>query len=89
MPEKAQSQSQQRFMGMVHAYQKGTLDSKGLDPGLRRKVQKAARTMPMPEAEAMASTKHTGLPEKVARYITEEELLAHLPEVRRLKAEGR
>jgi hypothetical protein len=57
--EKSKSKSQQRFMGMVHAAQKGELD----DPS--PEVEKAAKSMSDKDAEDFASTKHKGLPEKV------------------------
>lgn len=57
MPSK--SKKQQRFMGMVHAAQKGEL--KDASP----EVKKAAENMKEKDAEDFASTKHKGLPEKV------------------------
>ena len=56
--EKAVSQKQQKFMGMVHAAQKG---EKAASP----EVGKVAKTMKKKDAEDFASTKHKGLPEKV------------------------
>lgn len=55
----AKSKKQQRFMGMVHAAQKGELK----DPS--PEVKKAAKSMKKKDAEDFASTKHKGLPEKV------------------------
>jgi len=55
--EKAVSKSQQRFMGMVRAVQKG--DMKAPSP----EVAKAAKTMKKKDAKDFASTKHKGLPE--------------------------
>jgi len=57
--EKAESKSQQRFMGMVHAYKKGEL------PDASDEIKKAAGSMTDKDAEDFASTKHKGLPEKV------------------------
>jgi hypothetical protein len=57
--EKSKSKSQQRFMGMVHAAQKGELDNPS--PA----VKKAASPMTDKDAEDFASTKHKGLPERV------------------------
>ena len=57
MPSK--SKKQQRFMGMVHAAQKGDLK----DPS--PEVKKAAKSMKKKDAEDFAATKHKGLPEKV------------------------
>lgn len=58
--EKAVSQQQQKFMGMVHAMQKGE-KVKGASPELK----KVASTMKKSDAEDFASTKHKGLPKKV------------------------
>ena len=54
----AKSKAQQRFMGMVHAAQKG-------DKAASAKVAKVAKRMKKKDAEDYASTKHTGKPEKV------------------------
>jgi hypothetical protein len=64
--EKAKSKSQQRFMGMVHAVQKGDLspDKVGGD------VEKAAASMSDKDAEDFASTKHKGLPEKLDEFLS-------------------
>jgi len=56
--EKAVSKAQQRFMGMVHAAQKG---EKAASP----EVAKVAKGMGKKDAKDYASTKHKGLPEKV------------------------
>jgi len=56
--EKAVSKKQQRFMGMVHAAQKGEKPSS-------KAVSKAAKSMGKKDAEDFAKTKHKGLPEKV------------------------
>lgn len=58
--EKAVSQQQQKFMGMVHAMQKGD-KVKGASPELK----KVARTMKKSDAEDFAKTKHKGLPKRV------------------------
>jgi hypothetical protein len=55
--EKAVSKKQQRFMGMVHAAQKG---EKASSP----EVAKVAKGMGKKDAEDFAATKHKGLPEK-------------------------
>jgi len=60
--EKAVSQQQQKFMGMVHAMQKGE-KIKGASPELK----KVAKTMKKSDAEDFAKTKHEGLPKKVAK----------------------
>lgn len=59
--EKSVSKSQQQFMGMVHAVQKGELPKSKVGG----KVAKAADTMKEKDVEDFASTKHKGLPEKV------------------------
>ena len=56
--EKAVSQAQQKFMGMVHAAQKG---SKAASP----EVAKVAKTMGKKDAQDFAATKHKGLPQHV------------------------
>ena len=60
--EKAVSQQQQKFMGMVHAMQKGE-KVKGASPELK----KVAKTMKKSDAEDFAKTRHAGLPKKVAK----------------------
>jgi hypothetical protein len=54
----AQSKAQQRFMGMVHATQKGDMDSPSPE------VSKAADSMSDKDAKDFASTSHKGLPDK-------------------------
>jgi hypothetical protein len=56
--EKAVSQAQQKFMGMVHAAQKG---SKVSSPA----VAKVAKDMGKKDARDFAATKHKGLPQHV------------------------
>lgn len=56
--EKAKSKAQQRFMGMVHAAQKG-------EKPASKEVAKVAKDMPKKAAKDYAKTKHKGLPEKV------------------------
>jgi hypothetical protein len=56
--EKAVSKKQQKFMGMVHAAQKGKKPASG-------EVAKVAKTMKKSDATDFAATKHKGLPEKV------------------------
>jgi len=57
LDEKAVSKKQQKFMGMVHATQKGERPASGA-------VGKVAKSMGKKDAEDFASTKHKGLPEK-------------------------
>ena len=58
LSEKAVSKKQQKFMGMVHAAQKG-------EKPASKEVGKVAKTMKKSDAKDFASTKHKGLPEKV------------------------
>ena len=58
--EKAVSKQQQKFMGMVHAMQKGE-KVKGASPELK----KVAKGMGKKDAKDFAKTKHKGLPQKV------------------------
>ena len=60
LDEKAVSKKQQKFMGMVHATQKG-------EKAPSKEVGKVAKTMKKGDAEDFASTKHKGLPEKHPR----------------------
>ena len=55
--EKSVSKKQQRFMGMVHAAQKG-------EKPASKEVAKTAKGMGKKDAEDFAATKHKGLPEK-------------------------
>lgn len=54
----AVSKAQQRFMGMVHAVQKGDMESPSPE------VSKAADSMSDKDAKDFASTSHKGLPDK-------------------------
>jgi len=69
--EKAKSKSQQRFMGMVHAVQKGKLSPDKVSGS----VEKAAETMTDKDAEDFASTKHKGLPNHVDEYLIRDALI--------------
>jgi hypothetical protein len=60
LTEKAVSKQQQKFMGMVHAMQKGE-KVKGASPELK----KAAKGMSKSDARDFAKTKHKGLPQKI------------------------
>lgn len=55
----AQSKAQQKFMGMVHATQKGDMNASSPE------VAAAAKSMSKKSAKDFASTKHKGLPDKV------------------------
>jgi len=65
--EVSKSKSQQRFMGMVDAVQKGKLSKNKAG----EKITKAAKEMNPKDVEDFASTKHKGLPEKVNNKVSE------------------
>jgi hypothetical protein len=72
----AQSKAQQRFMGMVHAVQKGDMEAPS------KEVEKAADSMSDKAAKDFASTKHKGLPnKKESMKITKERLKELVKEV--------
>ena len=58
----AKSKSQQRFYGMVHAVQQGKLNPSKVSSGVRH----AAENTKPGAVKEIASTKHTGLVEKIA-----------------------
>lgn len=60
LKEKAKSKAQQRFMGMVHAAQKG-------EEPASPEVAKVAKGMTKKAAKDYASTKHKGKPEHVKK----------------------
>jgi hypothetical protein len=64
--EKAKSKAQQKFMGMVHATQKG-------EKAPSKEVAKVAKEMPKKAAKDFASTKHKGLPKHVEEESTDKE----------------
>jgi len=68
--EKAVSKQQQKFMGMVHAMQKGE-KVKGASPELK----KVAKTMGKKDAKDFANTKHKGLPQKVSEGVNFVEMM--------------
>ena len=61
----AVSKAQQRFMGMVHAAQKGDMENPSPE------VAKAADSISDKDAKDFASTKHKGLPNKVEQRLKE------------------
>jgi hypothetical protein len=72
----AQSKAQQRFMGMVHAVQKGDMEAPS------KEVEKAADSMTDKDAKDYASTSHKGLPnKKESMKITKERLKELVKEV--------
>jgi hypothetical protein len=62
--EKAVSKQQQKFMGMVHAMQKGEKVK-----GASAELKAAAKGMSKKDAKDFASTKHKGLPKKVTEGV--------------------
>jgi hypothetical protein len=71
----AVSKAQQRFMGMVHAAQKG--DMKNPSP----EIEKAADSISDKDAKDFASTSHKGLPNKKENMITRNRLKEIVKEV--------
>ena len=71
----AKSKSQQKFMGMVHALQKGEIKPSDVSD----KVKKAADSMSDKDAEDFASTKHKGLPKKVKESFLKGMMLSENP----------
>jgi len=71
----AVSKAQQRFMGMVHAAQKGDMENPSPE------VQKAADSMTDKDAKDYASTPHKGLPDKKENMITRNRLKEIVKEV--------
>ena len=71
----AVSKAQQRFMGMVHAAQKGDMENPSPE------VQKAADSMSDKDAKDYASTSHKGLPDKKENMITRNRLKEIVKEV--------
>ena len=67
--EKAKSKSQQRFMGIVHAVQKGELNPNKVGGA----VEKAAKTMKEKDVEDFAKTNTKKLPEKINNTTIKEE----------------
>ena len=62
--EKAVSKQQQKFMGMVHAMQKGKKIK-----GASSELKKAAKGMSKKAAHDYAATKHKGLPQRVSESV--------------------
>ena len=62
----AQSKAQQRFMGMVHATQKGDMENPSPE------VAKVANSMSDKDAKDFASTPHKGLPDNIKEMILSE-----------------
>ena len=62
----AVSKAQQRFMGMVHAAQKGDMENPSPE------VEKAADSMSDKDAKDFASTSHKGLPDRIKEMVLAE-----------------
>ena len=75
----ASSKAQQRFMGLVHAFNKG--DVKGSE--VSKKVKDVAKGMKKSDVKKYASTKHKGKPEKVKK-----EAIDKIREMIRMELEG-
>jgi hypothetical protein len=61
----AQSKQQQKFMGLVHAIQKGDVPASDASP----EAQKVAQDMKPSDVKDFASTSHKGLPKRVKQEI--------------------
>lgn len=89
LDEKAKSKAQQRFMGMVHAVQKGELDADEVGAS----VAKAAKTMKKKDVKDFAETKHKGLPNHVDENtlvrLIRESIQEHLVDVMKRYTEGK
>jgi len=59
------SKQQQKFMGLVHAVQKGDV----VKSAVSKKVQQVAKDMDNKDVKDFASTKHKGLPKKIKQEI--------------------
>jgi len=70
LSEKAVSKQQQKFMGMVHAMQKGEKVK-----GASKELKAAAKGMSKKDAKDFAKTKHKGLPQKVSEGINFMEMM--------------
>ena len=73
LAEKAVSKQQQKFMGMVHAAQKG-------EKPASKEVAKVAKGMSKKDVKDFAQTKHKGLPKKVSEstIMVESDTLNHI-----------
>lgn len=59
----AKSKSQQKFFGMVHAYNKGELDTSDMDKNLVKKIKDTAKSISDSDAKKYAKTKQKELEE--------------------------
>ena len=69
----AKSKSQQRFFGMLHAIQNGTLSKKKVSPEMRRK----AKQIDPESVRHFAETKHKNLPERKKDEDMNKDAFAH------------
>jgi len=60
------SKSQQRLMGVAYAVKKGDMTLDEVDAEYRDKVQELVANMTLKQLKDFASTKHDGLPDRVA-----------------------
>lgn len=68
--EKAVSKAQQRYFGTVHAVQNGDIKASDIDDNeFRKDVVATSKSISKKDAEEFASTKHTGLPDKVTEKL--------------------
>ena len=70
----AKSKAQQRFFGMVRAYQKGELENPS------QAIKDAAKSISKKEAKKFAETKHKGLPNHVKKEKKTNESIVHITE---------
>ena len=68
MPSK--SKAQQRFMGLVHAFNKGDVKVSEVS----KKVKDVAKGMKKSDVKKYASTKHKGKPEKVKKEAIDKQI---------------
>ena len=60
----AKSKQQQKFFGLVRAYQKGEIKAKDLPEDIREKIINTAKNMSNQDVKDYAKTKHKNLPKK-------------------------
>lgn len=65
----ATSKTQQRLMGLALAYKRKDISPAKLNPGLRSKVKKLAKSMTLKQLKDFAKTKHDKIPERVSEKL--------------------
>ena len=70
----AVSKSQRRFMGMVHAYQQGKLDTSSIPKDVLDRIKAAAESMSKRASKDFAKSKEKGLPQHVREYFGDQVL---------------